>query len=85
MRYARRAEKLRGPQQDAKLKKAIDLVKQLLADGFTPILFCRFIPTAEYVAEELRKALPKKVEVAAVTGLLPPVTGWAHSSACPSC
>lgn len=72
LRYARRAEKLWGPKQDAKLRKAIDLVKQFLADGFDPILFCRFIPTAEYVAAELRKALPKGVEVAAVTGLLPP-------------
>lgn len=72
LRYARRAEKLRGPKQDAKLKKSIVIVKQLLADGFKPILFCRFIPTAEYVAEELRKTLPKAVEVAAVTGLLPP-------------
>ena len=59
LRYARRAEKLRGPKQDAKLRKSITIVKQLLTDGFNPILFCRFIPTAEYVAEELRKALPK--------------------------
>ncbi len=72
LRMARRAEALRGPNQDAKLRKAIDLVKVLLKDGYNPILFCRFIPTAEYVAEELRKALPKDVEVAAVTGLLPP-------------
>ena len=34
-------------------------MSQLLADGYHPILFCRFIPTAEYVAEELRPALPK--------------------------
>ena len=27
----------------------------MLAQGFRPIVFCRFIPTAEYVAEELRK------------------------------
>jgi len=80
LRYARRAEGLRGPKQDAKLKGAIAIVKKLLADGYNPILFCRFIPTAEYVAEELRKALPrvlrlpkgKRVEVAAVTGTLPP-------------
>lgn len=72
LRYARRAEKLRGPKQDAKLKKSIAMVKQLLADGFNPILFCRFIPTAEYVGEALRRALPKAVEVAAVTGVLPP-------------
>ncbi len=72
LRLARRADALRGPKQDAKLRHATELVKILLQDGYSPILFCRFIPTAEYVAEELRKALPKRVEVAAVTGLLPP-------------
>ncbi|HOU14098.1 MAG TPA: helicase-related protein [Anaerolineae bacterium] len=72
LRMARRAEALKGPQEDAKLRQAIELVKGLLRDGYQPILFCRFIPTAEYVAEELRAALPKSVEVAAVTGLLPP-------------
>ena len=72
LRLARRAEALRGPKQDAKLRKAIELVKILLQDGYSPILFCRFIPTAEYVGEELREALPEGVEVAAVTGLLPP-------------
>ena len=54
--------------KDAKLKKAVELVKDLLNDGYRPIVFCRFIPTAEYVADELRKRLPKDVEVAAVTG-----------------
>jgi hypothetical protein len=34
-------------------------------------VFCRFIPTAEYVADHLRRAL-KDVAVEAVTGLLPP-------------
>lgn len=72
LRMARRAEALYGPAQDAKLKQAIQLVKGLLAEDYSPILFCRFIATAEYVAEELRKALPKSVEVAAVTGALPP-------------
>ncbi len=72
LRFARRAEELYGPRQDAKLNKAIALVKKLIKDGYNPILFCRFIPTAEYVAAELRQALPGKVEVAAITGLLPP-------------
>lgn len=72
LRFARRAESLFGPEQDAKLAKAITLVKKLLNDGYQPILFCRFIPTAEYVAAQLRQALPNKVEVAAVTGTLPP-------------
>lgn len=72
LRFARRAEELYGPQKDAKLNKAIELVKKLIKDGYNPILFCRFIPTAEYVAAELRQALPDRVEVAAITGLLPP-------------
>src|SRR5690606_18442776 len=69
---ARRADSLKGPAHDAKLKMATELVAELIKDGFHPILFCRFIATAEYVAEELRKALPRTVEVAAVTGQLPP-------------
>ena len=71
LEMARVAETLMGD-KDEKLKKAGDLLKILLADGYRPIVFCRFIPTAEYVAAELRKKLPKDVEVVAVTGLLPP-------------
>lgn len=72
LRFAREADRLRGPDQDAKLATASTLVRQLLAEGYNPIVFCRFIPTAEYVAEALRQALPKGVEIAAVTGILPP-------------
>jgi superfamily II DNA or RNA helicase len=68
---ARLAEGLKG-EKDAKLQRAKKLIKGLIADGFNPIVFCRFIPTAEYVAEELRAALPTRVAVEAVTGLLPP-------------
>ena len=68
---ARAADDLLG-EKDEKLKKAVDLIKGLLNEGYQPIIFCRFIPTAEYVADELRKRLPRDVEVMAVTGLLPP-------------
>ena len=68
---AREAEGLAGD-KDAKLLEAVNLIKGLLKDGYRPIVFCRFIPTAEYVARELRERLPNTVEVAAVTGLLPP-------------
>jgi superfamily II DNA or RNA helicase len=67
---ARAAEALQG-RKDAKLQKVIPLVESLLGDGFHPILFCRFIPTAEYVAAALRDKL-RGVEVVAVTGNLPP-------------
>jgi superfamily II DNA or RNA helicase len=69
---AREAEALRGA-KDAKLQQAAKIVEELLKDGFQPILFCRFIPTADYVAQELRAHLPKDVQVEAVTGQLPPV------------
>jgi len=71
LEMARIADTLVGG-KDEKLKKAVEMVKDLMKDGFRPILFCRFIPTAEYVAAELRQRLPKGVEVISVTGLLPP-------------
>ncbi len=71
LEMARDAEALKG-EGDEKLKKAIDLIRQLVKDGHQPIIFCRFIPTADYLAAELSKSLPKDVEVASVTGLLPP-------------
>ena len=71
LEMARQAESLVG-EKDAKLQQAIPLVEKMLEEGYQPILFCRFIPTAEYVAAALRERLPKDVEVAAVTGTLPP-------------
>jgi hypothetical protein len=48
------------------------VVTELLLDGFNPVVFCRFIDTAEYVAEHLTQRLGDSYAVAAVTGLLPP-------------
>lgn len=69
--FAERARALRGD-GDVKLAQTAKLVRKLLADGFQPIVFCRFIDTATYVAGELRDRLPRNVAVEAVTGLLPP-------------
>lgn len=71
LEFARDAERLTG-QKDLKLQKTAELVKDLLKEGFKPIIFCRFINTAEYVASQLNDLLPNKVEIACVTGLLPP-------------
>lgn len=57
--------------KDAKLELATKEVKQLLTDGYEPVVFCRFIDTAEYVAEHLKGAL-RGVTVECVTGTLPP-------------
>jgi superfamily II DNA or RNA helicase len=55
---------------DTKLRGLAALVKGLLADGFNPIVFCRYIPTAGYVAEELARQFPK-VGVRHVSGANP--------------
>jgi superfamily II DNA or RNA helicase len=65
---AKRAESLKGA-KDHKLIALVEQVKILLRDGFSPIVFCRYIPTAEYIAAELQARL-KDTEVACVTGQL---------------
>lgn len=66
---AREADRLKGD-KDNKIRMIVPILQGLLKDGFSPIVFCRFIPTAEYLAEELRKHLPG-IEITSVTGQLP--------------
>jgi superfamily II DNA or RNA helicase len=76
LELARRAAALDGPQDDLKLAVLTTQVQRLLADGYAPIVFCRFIDTAHYVAEHLSQALGTRrtpVAVRAVTGQLPAV------------
>ena len=66
-----RAKKLRGPKMDPKLHALTKEVRALVRDKFRPVIFCRFIATAHYVAEYLRIALPSRTtHVIAVTGEL---------------
>jgi len=68
---ARRADELQmDPSLDMKVQALVKHIKALLKDGFHPIVFCRFIPTAQYVTDYLRKEL-KKVTIEVVTGELP--------------
>ncbi|WP_306324424.1 DEAD/DEAH box helicase [Streptomyces venezuelae] len=69
---AERAAALEGPDGDLKLKALVKHLKALLADGYHPIVFCRYIPTAEYIAEHLDGKLGRKTVVRAVTGTLSP-------------
>jgi hypothetical protein len=71
LEFARHAEAIQ-PADDLKLQGAAREIKALLGDGFHPVVFCRFVDTAEYVAKQLRAILPDKVRIEAVTGLLPP-------------
>jgi superfamily II DNA or RNA helicase len=67
---SRLAEELHGPAHDRKLARAAAVVQRLLKEGFHPILWCRYVATAEYVAAHLREALPAETQVVCVTGRL---------------
>ena len=64
----RTAERLSNT-KDPKLEAAIRTLKPLIEDGANPVVFCRFIATADHVAAGLRKAFPK-LRIEAVTGAL---------------
>lgn len=70
LEFARRAEAI-SSNDDHKLQQALREIKALVKDGFHPVVFCRFVDTADYVAKHLRETLPAKVRVESVTGLLP--------------
>ena len=61
------------PEKDAKLQHCIHAVKELLREGFHPILWCFYVATAEYVAQELKNALAQEfpdAKVLCITGRL---------------
>ncbi len=68
--FLARAEALEGPEGDAKINEAVKAVSELLEDEYSPIVYCRFIQTAHYVAEHIQRALGGKypgLQVKAVT------------------
>jgi superfamily II DNA or RNA helicase len=65
------AAALAGQQNDPKLAKLQEHVALLLKEGFQPVVFCRYIATAHYLAVALQEKF-KSVTVKAVTGELTP-------------
>lgn len=67
----RQASALLHQRADTKLVRCGELVDMLVREGFRPIIWCRYIATAEYVAESLEAALRSKhagIRVVAITG-----------------
>lgn len=56
---------------DPKLNALIEVLKPLIKNGANPVVFCRFIATADHVRDGLRKAFPKLM-IESVTGVLTP-------------
>jgi len=65
------ADALAGSQNDPKLAKLQEHLAVLLKEGFQPVVFCRYIATAHYLATYLRNQF-KTATVEAVTGELTP-------------
>jgi superfamily II DNA or RNA helicase len=58
--FAERLEALANPKADQKLTAVEFLIDTLLKDGFHPVVFCRYIPTAKYLGEHLAPLLKQK-------------------------
>jgi hypothetical protein len=65
------AQRLSGKAGDPKLAALLRHIDLLVKDGYHPVVFCRYIATAHYVAEHLKAAFPKAT-IEAVTGALTP-------------
>lgn len=69
--FEKRAELLKEGKADMKIEEASREISTLIKDGFKPIVFCRFIETANYVAAQLRDRLSKEVsglQIMCITG-----------------
>ncbi len=69
-RLAQKAAELINIEKDFKVKRGLEQIKLWINKGQSPIVFCRFIATAEYVAKILKDHLPKEVDVRAITSVL---------------
>ena len=67
----RLAARLLQPGEDSKLEGIVQLASDLLKEGYQPIVWCRYVATAEYVSDALRHRLTKtfpEVQIVCITG-----------------
>ena len=67
-RLAHSARELLHSEADTKLTACVETVRSLLQEGFHPIIWCRYVATAEYVGEALQRAFGDDVQVTVITG-----------------
>lgn len=56
-----------GPEKDKKFLKLKDVLINHIGLGYHPVVFCRYIPTANYLAENLQKYF-KDYKITSITG-----------------
>lgn len=73
-KLAENLTRLANPQDDQKLANAALVLEDWISDGFHPVVFCRYIATANYLGQQLaplvRKKFPK-ADIQIVTSELP--------------
>ncbi len=69
-KLAQKAAELTNIEKDHKVKLGAEQIKLWINNGQSPIIFCRFIATAQYVAKILKEYLPKDVDIRAITSEL---------------
>lgn len=72
--FSGRLAALSGPEEDQKLYAASIVIEEWVLGGFHPVVFCRYIPTANYVGKHLAELLaPRipKLDVEVVTSEIP--------------
>lgn len=58
--FATRLGALSGQEHDAKLTNLVAVIEDWLDAGINPVVFCRYIPTANYIGEHLKPLLSRK-------------------------
>jgi superfamily II DNA or RNA helicase len=69
--FGKRAQSILDSGKDPKLEKAAQIIQRMVESGHHPVIFCRFVATAKYVAEQLSERLRARfpnIHVIAVTG-----------------
>lgn len=67
LEFAKRLRLMEEGSRDVKCASCVLQIRRWLDEGFTPIVFCRYILTAKYLAERLAGALGRNIVVECVT------------------
>ncbi len=55
---------------DQKITATVKILEKWIKEGYDPIVFCHYIPTANYVAQKLKEKFSKEIHIEAITSEL---------------
>ncbi len=69
-KLAKKARNMEASGDDTKYERCKRIVQDLLKEDFCPVIWCRYVATADYVGNKLRQDLGDSVQVLTLTGRL---------------